>query len=365
MNVSYQRGLLLALAIFATSNGMIGWAQPPRNLQVDSAKGRFVGLPIHWGRHDAALLQTSGRIELFEQAEIDQHQLLGEVFQPQSSQQAKLALQAELGPSFETLVAGPYVIGAPQNQARRWETRFRSLLAGYQRFFEVRGWPLRAPDFPLVVIVLPTRQEFVRWGSQEVGGRVINDNLVGMYVPRTNRCLLYNISIGNSPTNWEVTEATIVHEAIHQLAYNTGLHERLFAHPLWFVEGLATLFEVPAVYEVSLGQPSPKDRVHPEKYSHIKHLLHDTDALAAGLESLIASDQMFQSDPQIAYALSWALNYYLIERLPQKYLELVDRQRQRGFHAYAEGDRQFDFRAAFETTPPQLALQIQQLLRSP
>jgi len=329
---------------------------------VDVPAGRYVGLPIHWGARDVALLEPSGKIQVFEAGDVSHHRILEDVFQPHTLQQASLELQAELGSEFETVVAGPYVIGAPIGEAKRWETRFRALLAGYVRYFEVRGWPLRNPDFPLTVIVLPTREDFFRIGSKEVGGQKMASNLAGMYVPRTNRCLLYHISHAKSSTNWEATEATIVHEAVHQLAYNTGAHERLFEHPLWFVEGLATMFEVPAVYDSSVHSSTIEARMHQEKLAAIHALGLDAVRLGAYFQSLIASDDLFRTQPEAAYALSWALTYYLVERMPRQYLDLVASQRSRGFHLYSPGDRELDFRTAFQTTPEQLAPQVMQLL---
>ncbi len=342
----------------------IAFSQTPRNLLVDLPEGRIVGLPIHWSKRDAAILEPSGRIRLFDSREVVDQQILGSAFQPWTLEQVNASLQAELGPGFETLVTGPYVIAAPSGEAARWESRFRALLAGYTRYFEVRGWALRKPDFPLSVVVFPNRAEFMRHGSREVGdGRPLVENLVGMYVPRTNRCLLYNIEGDHSATDLAATEANIVHEAIHQLAYNTGIHERLFQHPLWFVEGLATMFEVPAVYDATVRQSSIESRVHPDKRESLEGHVRSAEQLAAYMTSLIADDELFRTQPEIAYATSWALTYYLAERMPQQYFDYVARQRQRGFQPYVAGDRELDFRESFQTTPANVAPQIMQLLR--
>ena len=39
--------------------------------------------------------------------------------------------------------------------------------------------------------------------------------------------------------------ATIVHEATHQIAFNSGLHVRFADNPLWLTEGMAMYFEGP------------------------------------------------------------------------------------------------------------------------
>ena len=50
---------------------------------------------------------------------------------------------------------------------------------------------------------------------------------------------------GTQSTDWSETERTIVHEAVHQLAYNSTLQRRMADNPYWVSEGLATYFESP------------------------------------------------------------------------------------------------------------------------
>lgn len=338
-------------------------AQAPKSLLIEATAGRFVGLPIHWGSQDAALLEKSGRIQIFEQNEIRQHQLLDEPFQPVTLQEARARLQSELGANYETLMTGPYVIAAPKGEAARWENRFRTLYSGYVRYFETRGWQLRKPDFPLVVIVLPNRDEFARVASRETDGATLGNNLAGMYVPRTNRCLLFNMPAGNA-TNWQATEATIVHEAVHQLAYNSGLHERLFEHPLWMVEGLATMFEVPAVYDTNAARAGIENRFYASRASEVLQLVsNDPNELGDLFQELVADDHLFRSNPNEAYALAWAMTFYLSERMPKQYFQYMALQRQRGFEAYSAENRQLDFRQAFQSSPKQLAPQVLRILK--
>jgi hypothetical protein len=349
---------MLVLVLLAGS----AFAQPPRNMLVDGPEGRSIGLPIHWTSLEAALLQPNGKIQIFETQQITNHKILPEFFQPQSLQDARQELQAEVGDQFDTFVSGPYVIAAPRGQAGRWDARFKTMLAGYLRFFRVRGWPLRKPDFPLTVIVLPSREAFLERASREVDAGSIMPNLAGMYVPRTNRCLLYQVSHGKDSTNWQATEETVVHEAVHQLAYNTGIHERLFKHPLWFVEGLATMFEVPAVYDSDHQQNSIESRYHPEKMQVLQRYSTSSQELGMHLTQLIESDSLFRSEPQLAYALGWGLSFYLVERMPRQYVDFISLQRERGFQQYGPADRLIDFRQAFQTTPEQISPQILRLL---
>lgn len=334
------------------------YAQPPQLLEVDLLSGRYAGLPVHWGAYDAALLEPTGYLRLFDQQEVRGHRLLPNEFAPQSLPAAKTQLQSELGKSFETFVSGPYVIATPVGQSQRWRDRFNALLAGYVRYFEVRGWPLRTPDFPLCVIVFPTRGEFLAYTSSQT--RNLPTGVVGSYFPKSNRCVLYQID-NHRGTDWNETEATIVHEAVHQLAYNTGIHERLSSNPVWFVEGLATMFEQPAVYDLRTAQSTIVGRMLPDRVARLRPVLADRTYLPQYLQDLVTSDDLFRQDAQLAYDLSWALCFYLAERMPTEFREFYTLLSRRPFGSYSAGERSQDFRRAFGPDLDLLAIQLQRL----
>jgi hypothetical protein len=359
------RCLLFASSVALSFMGLVGQpsglAQPPRLLEVQLENARLAGLPVHWGSYDAALIEPNGCLQLFEQREVKSHRVLAVEFAPQSLAEARAELQAELGAAYETTIAGPYVIAAPAGKVQRWRDRFGALLAGYQRYFEVRGWPLRKPDFPLCVIVWSTREEFLRYATMQAGR--LPKNVVGSYFPKSNRCVLYQIE-GSRGTDWSETEATIVHEAVHQLAYNTGLHERLAENPVWFVEGLATMFEQSSVYDLRSHQSTIGSRMLAEPIGRLKPLFKEAGLLEQHLKNLIATDDLFQQNPQLAYDLSWALTFYLAERLPSEYRNYYLAMSQRSFGGYSTGERIRDFRSIFGGDLGLLAIQMQRLLGS-
>ena len=58
--------------------------------------------------------------------------------------------------------------------------------------------------------------------------------------------------------DWTTNADTIIHEAAHQTAFNTGVHTRCGDSPRWLVEGLGTMFEarkVRAQRRHDIGQP--------------------------------------------------------------------------------------------------------------
>lgn len=333
-------------------------AQTPE-MQVRVQDGAVTGMPIHWDAASAVLLQSTGGMQVIEQADILSHAILKTEFRPQTMSQARSQLQSELGSDFETLVSGPYVIAAPRGTVKRWDERFSILYSGFTRYFSVRGWSLRQPDFPLRVIVLRSRSEFLQYCSNYSGNMLAN--AVGSYFPRSNVCILYQLP-GSSGTDWSETEATIVHEAVHQLAFNAGIHERLFSNPLWCVEGLATMFEEPSVYDHRVRSSSITTRISRRQVAVLSDVLTDTESLETLLASLIASDDAFRSEASIAYAGAWALTFYLSERMPGEYQQLTELQRARGLGDYTASDRIADFQTAIGVSPAMLARHIQRLL---
>ena len=348
-------------------------AQAPKLFDVEVPAGHLVGLPVHWGTYDAVLLEPSGQMQFIEQSDVQSHRTLPYDFAPQSVADARAELQNELGANYETIVFGPYVIAAPLGQAEHWRTRFSRLLAGYLRYFEVRHWPLRRPDFPLRVVVYATRAEFMAYSSRQV--KQIPSSMVGCYSPRTNRCALYNIDLPSSTnanastsaardaaTNWSETEATIVHEAVHQLAYNSGIHERLSMEPLWFIEGLACMFEQPSVYD-SGQKGSLASRMDPARQQRLKAVIDQPSLLVSYLQSLSESDELFERNIEVAYDLSWALTFYVAERMPAEFRQYSRALASRPFGEYPSIERSRDFRNAFGGDLSLLAGRLMHMLK--
>ena len=349
---------LLPVLFVLTVSLPCGLAQPPI-LDVATTTKSIQGLPIHWGKHDGAILESNGNICVFDQADVISHRVLNSPFVPKNLATVKVELQAELGNRFETIVSGPYVIAAPSGSTKQWQDRFNALMAGYMRYFEVRGWPLRSPDFPLVVVVFPNRSTFVDYSMRESGMQAnVASNVVGSYFPYTNRCLLFDQTTSGLSSE---TEATIVHEAVHQLAHNSGVHERLFQNPMWFVEGLACMFEQREVYDLRIASSTIETRMRQNYVQQLQALLQDSVSLEQALTSLIASDDYFRVDVQQAYAVSWAMTFYFAERQPEQLRTFYGLLSQRGLGEYTVGDRVADFRQAFGIDSTLLSVQLQRL----
>src|SRR5262249_24044876 len=104
----------------------------------------------------------------------------------------------------------------------------------------------------------------------------------------------------------ERTIATIVHEATHQLAFNSGLQVRYADVPFWVSEGIAIYFETPNL-------ESTKGWRNIGGVNHVN--LDNFHQYAArrppgSLEQLLSEDKRFRDSATAAdaYAEAWALN---------------------------------------------------------
>jgi hypothetical protein len=144
----------------------------------------------------------------------------------------------------------------------------------------------------------------------------------------------------------ERTVATIVHEATHQLAYNTGLQTRYAGNPMWISEGIAVYFETPDLDSArGWRYIGAINRVHLNQFRQSLNR-RPPDAL----ETLLTEDARFR-DPQAsvdAYAGAWALNYFLLRARREQYVKYLQEIAQLPPLAeQTSGERLAQFRRAF------------------
>src|SRR5262249_7000897 len=112
---------------------------------------------------------------------------------------------------------------------------------------------------------------------------------------------------------WGAIEAslkdTMIHEATHQAAFNTGLHSRIGETPKWVVEGLATVFEAPGIRN-SGASANPKMRINRERFVWFGNFVRSRRK-PQSLEAFLSGDDLFKSDALDAYSQAWALSFFL------------------------------------------------------
>ncbi len=305
-------------------------------------------------------------------------------------------LRREFGKDFGVAGTRHYAVCAPidRNQsdqkARVYAETFEELFRTFQMYFSVRGFTINEPEFPLIVIVFPDVDSFARYASAE---RVdVRPTLRGYYLPSSNRIALYEStenaaqqsqlpatrgfptapttpfadsgsSVARADISWIADESwrtfqgslkdTMIHEATHQVGFNTGLHSRIGENPKWVVEGLATVFEAPGIRN-SGGSGPARTRINHERFIGFGDF-SKSRRKSQSLESFLSNDELFQSSVFDAYAEAWAFSFFLIETRPRAYAEYLRTIASRDpLRAYPAEDRLADFKNTISKELPLL-----------
>jgi hypothetical protein len=183
----------------------------------------------------------------------------------------------------------------------------------------------------------------LNYATQEFQGA---ENTIGYYHQATNRLASFDLTgiedmlpAGASVAREELinqilsrpqaerTVATIVHEACHQIAFNSGLQTRLGDNPLWFSEGLATFFESPDLNTQNGWGGIGKVNWH--NFQNLKRYLpvRPKDSL----EQLLLDDNRLRSGDTMTngYAEAWGLTYFLIKSKPKQFAAYIKILRER------------------------------------
>jgi hypothetical protein len=118
-------------------------------------------------------------------------------------------------------------------------------------------------------------------------------------------------------------------------------------------EGLAMLFEAPGVNN-SMYYTRQSDRINRPRLMALKHY-YDRGSVQGKMSKLILDDDLFRTDPQLAYAMAWGMTFFLSETKPDAYRDFLRDDGQRSdFSDYSSKHRARDFAAAFGSDLPGL-----------
>jgi hypothetical protein len=360
-------------------------AASPSMVELVSDGKEFEGRLEAKGRNSCWIMGRDGQLRGFEINRLDSVRTLSEHFREYSSAELRDQLRRELPKHFRIEGTGHFLVCAEQNNRRIGEV-CEDTYRTFRRYFSVRGFKISEPEFPLVVIVFPDRDSFVRYSRRDKLEPPAG--MLGYYMRMTNRTALFDqddsglaaapspqpaslasffdrrddgttLQSGLNPAarspfelpvRFDATvegdlHSTIVHETTHQVAFNTGLHSRIGETPKWVIEGLATMFEAPGIHDSRSG--SPMTRINRSRYlwfeNYLKHRRRPHS-----LKDFISTDDMYASSTLDAYAEGWALTFFLAETRHTSYgrylKSLVARNQ---LLVYTEEERVADFRRAF------------------
>jgi len=302
------------------------------------------GMPLRWDKEHMLLLGRDGQLREFDPRDAKDGAKTADHFAGYTAEEMRAALTGEFGKRFEVTTTPHYVVVHPQGERDQWAGRFEELYNRFGHYFRVRGFELEDPPYPLVAVVFRDRGEYMQYAA--ASGTPMHPNTLGHYDPATNRVYLYDVTTTDRGADWSENADTIIHEATHQTAYNTGVHRRFAAAPRWLVEGLATMFEAPGVWSARYDH-TQSDRVNRGRLADYQEYVAKRRQ-PGSLAAMLTSDDSFRTDPEGMYAEAWALSFYLSETQPRLYAEYLQRTADRPlFSDYPASERLSDFQAVF------------------
>lgn len=316
----------------------------------------YQGLNVAHNAEFCWLAARDGTYERIDLAKVTSFRKAGAEFHGQTPASLAGGLRESLGRKYEVRTRGHFIICAPAGQAELFADLVVSVERSFNGYFSRRGWPLVDSPFPLVVIIYPDRVEFDK--ACVAVGMPPTSYLRGFYHPQTNRVSLYDQSaeIGipktaaskrdSRPALDDATRAVIIHETIHQLAFNSGLHQRVGENPRWVVEGLATMLEAGALD--STVRSDSNSRVNVERLQHFQE--YRAKRRTGSIVDLVQQDEkLFQSAPLDFYSEAWAFSFYLSESRRPDYVKYLKRIASRDplKSPYSPDERLADLQHAF------------------
>ncbi|MCP4095254.1 MAG: DUF1570 domain-containing protein [Planctomycetaceae bacterium] len=343
-----KKGLIVSFAcvmiLFVAEAGNGQSKQPPVTIEVPYKQKSYLGRPLAWDGREMMLLRRDGKVSILPVKTDRDYSTVSADFKPYSASEMRRRLQSEFGNKYDVSLTHDFVVVHPPGSPQVWATPFQQLYARFQAYFSTRGFRLQNPEFPMVAIVLRTRGEFDRMLK---AFHNYDPSILGYYSPKSNRIITYDQTEGRSKDkSWLFNAGTILHEATHQTAFNTGLHSRFAPVVRWESEGLAMLFEARGVNN-SQNFPRQEDRIHASRLSQLKQLYRE-GKVQGKMAELVVSDDLFRANAQAAYAISWGMTFYFSEAMPSKYKQFLKNDAARtDFASYSKKQRSADFAKAF------------------
>ncbi len=318
-------------------------AGPAKFMMRARVDGRMLeGQPLWWSTTQMMMLGRDGALYEFNPKQAKESQKTSPRFFGYEMREMKPALYRQFGRDSDITTTQHYIVVHPAGQKSTWADRFEKLYRSFVHYFRVRGFQPRDPKFPLVAVVFRTQREYYAHAAKQ--GSPLQQGTLGHYDTKSNQIFLFDTT--TSGGKWSDNAETIIHEATHQTAFNTGIHARFGGSPRWLVEGLATMFEAQGVWD-SRSYQTQRDRINVGRLRDFKDFVKSRRR-EGFLQELIASDKAFRSDGHGAYAEAWALSFYLCETQPRKYCQYLARTaRRESFTQYSASERVADFQAIF------------------
>lgn len=197
-----------------------------------------------------------------------------------------------------------YVYNTSEEFRKATSQILETIYPALHSYFRRLGIAVHDPEFPLVVIMFRTQEEFQKY-------RQTPDGMVAYYNGLSNQVVMFEQSKLTQVAPelaFKQAVSTIAHEGVHQVLHNIGVQRRLSRWPVWFAEGLAEYF---APTELGKG-------VRWKGVGLVNDLrMHELSEFYKGRNGQSTEGQLLsraieaQSLDSLGYATSWALIHFL------------------------------------------------------
>ena len=199
----------------------------------------------------------------------------------------------------------------------------------FREFWSRQGFETHDPEFPLPVVILRSRDQFAKLANHDRTPASAQGQ--GYFLATANRTTLVDLTANEAASQarslGEVQRlvqrnsgsvATVVHEATHQIAFNSGMHRRYADNPVWLTEGIAMYLETPDLN--SRRGWRTIGRVNQNRLRQFREFAAKRRQ-ADSLQMLLGSNARFaQAETAIdAYSEAWALTHFLIKSKPREF----------------------------------------------
>jgi hypothetical protein len=290
-------------------------------------------------------------------------------FVPYTKAEILERLKDEFPPSegFYFLEYDPFIVVYTTSKAfANWYGRLlQRLHEQYVLHWKRNGVELSKPEFPLIAIVLSSEERFRQYAKQD--GAALSNEQCAYYHKLTNRIAMYDMSgkqafqEGNQrrATSVDIERflaqpdsynniLTVIHEAVHQVGYNTGMHPRhVPANPVWLCEGLAVYHEVPDLNNRYGWTPGP--HINRPRLKQLRLYLGKGQQ-ESPIQTMIQEDELFRKPDSALenYALAWGVTYFLAKKRPKELAMYLKRLQEKRPDSEDSGEiRIHDFESCF------------------
>ncbi len=339
-------------------------------LNTESGVQQLTGRLAGPGRDGTVLIEDrAGRLRMFAAKEIDEHVVMDEPWVPITDEELAKELLSDLGPEFTVTQTEHYLIlaNSSEDYAEFCGKMLEKVHSEYLKFMEGLGVTVKSPSRRLPVLIFAAVPEFEAYAEKlhpEIsftdtpGFYTVRDNLVLLQDLTRDRSLRTSSAIRRSLSEQPLQVATVIHEAVHQLAFNTGVQVRMADNPVWFSEGLSLCFEQPSMRTPLLW--TRPNLVNARHHAEFERFTEDA-AMPIPLPDLIRRDTLFQQPETAtaAYAESWALVTWLVRERPEQLGKWIERlSRQKPLEPVTAEERLAMFVQVFGDSPSELAAEI-------